>query len=130
MTVQVRRMALLDSPIGRHYGFLDVSIFQDPADPSVWKATFRQAWIDPNWADDDTLDRLESDDRVAFRYCTPEGETTSDGNPNGSIRNIAGIFNETKTVLGLMPHPENAVEPELGPADGAALFSGLTAALH
>ena len=63
-------------------------------------------------------------------YCTPEGGTTSDGNPNGSIRNIAGIFNETKTVLGLMPHPENAVEPELGPADGAALFSGLTAALH
>ena len=93
--------------------------------------SFPVAHHDGNYfADDDTLDRLETDDRVAFRYCTPEGETTSDGNPNGSTRNIAGIFNETKTVLGLMPHPENAVEPELGPADGAALFSGLTAALH
>ena len=93
--------------------------------------SFPVAHHDGNYfADDATLGALEDQDRIAFRYCTPDGEASADGNPNGSIRNIAGIFNETKTVLGLMPHPEDAVEAELGPADGAPLFEGLTGALH
>jgi phosphoribosylformylglycinamidine synthase len=80
-------------------------------------------------ADAATLDKLEQSGRVAFRYCEPDGAVTDDGNPNGSARNIAGIFNETKTVLGLMPHPENAIDKLLGSADGRGLFRGLAEAL-
>ena len=81
------------------------------------------------YADDATLDRLEDQGLVAFRYCTPEGELTEAGNANGSARNIAGIFNAEKTVLGLMPHPEDATDPLLGGTDGQALFAGLVEAL-
>lgn len=73
------------------------------------------------FADAETLQRLEGDGRVAFRYA--EGT-----NPNGSINDIAGIFNDTKTVLGLMPHPENLIEAAHGGDDGRALFSGLLGA--
>jgi len=74
------------------------------------------------FAEKATLDRLEGEGQVAFRYV--EGD-----NPNGAARNIAGIFNESKTVLGLMPHPENAVDPLLGSTDGQGLFKGLLEAL-
>ena len=70
------------------------------------------------FADDATLDRLEGEGRVAFRYA--EGE-----NPNGSIRNIAGILNEKRNVLGLMPHPERMTDPLLGGTDGIPLFKSL-----
>ena len=70
------------------------------------------------FADSETLDRLEGDGRVAFRYA--EGT-----NPNGSLNDIAGIFNAEKNVLGLMPHPENLIEAAHGGTDGRALFSGL-----
>jgi phosphoribosylformylglycinamidine synthase I len=81
------------------------------------------------FADDETLNRLEGEGRIAFRYVSPAGETNAAHNPNGSIRAIAGIYNESKTVLGLMPHPENAIDAALGSADGKALFHGLAAAL-
>ncbi len=81
------------------------------------------------FADKKTLDRLEDQGLVAFRYCTPAGEVNEEGNANGSARNIAGIFNESKTVLGLMPHPEDATDPLLGKTDGQALFAGLVGAL-
>jgi phosphoribosylformylglycinamidine synthase I len=80
------------------------------------------------FADDETLDRLEGEGRVAFRYTTPDGETTAQGNPNGSRRNIAGIFNDTKTVLGMMPHPERAADPLHGGADGRAMFDVMAGA--
>ncbi len=80
-------------------------------------------------AEELTLDRLEGENRVAFRYTTPEGAANDAGNPNGSARNIAGIFNETRSILGLMPHPERAADPCLGGTDGARLFDGLVAAL-
>jgi phosphoribosylformylglycinamidine synthase len=70
------------------------------------------------YADDETLDRIEGEGRVVFRYA--DGD-----NPNGSARNIAGILNETRNVLGLMPHPERVVDPLLGGTDGRALFEGL-----
>ena len=70
------------------------------------------------FADEATLKRLEDRGQVAFRYCAPDGTVDGTGNPNGSISNIAGVFNESKTVLGLMPHPENAVEPLFGGTDG------------
>ena len=81
-------------------------------------------------ADEETLDRLEGDGRVAFRYCTAEGEPSVGANPNGSARNIAGIYNETGTVLGLMPHPERLADPELGGTDGAPMFTSLVEALQ
>ncbi|MCW2244436.1 phosphoribosylformylglycinamidine synthase [Azospirillum fermentarium] len=81
------------------------------------------------WADADTVKRLEDNGQVAFRYVTPEGEASEAGNLNGSVANIAGIFNEKRTVLGLMPHPEDAVEALHGNTDGRALFDGLVEAL-
>jgi phosphoribosylformylglycinamidine synthase len=81
-------------------------------------------------ADPDTLDRLEGEGRVAFRYCGAAGGISDDDNFNGSARAIAGIFNETRTVLGLMPHPENATDPLLGGTDGCAFFDGIVGALQ
>jgi phosphoribosylformylglycinamidine synthase subunit PurQ / glutaminase len=74
------------------------------------------------FADEETLDRLEGDNRVVFRYA--EGD-----NPNGSARNIAGILNEKRNVMGLMPHPERACDPLLGSTDGQKLFKSLLEAL-
>jgi phosphoribosylformylglycinamidine synthase subunit PurQ / glutaminase len=81
------------------------------------------------FADPATLDHLEEKGLVAFRYCSPEGALTDEDNHNGSARNIAGIFNEEKTVLGLMPHPEDATDELLGGTDGRGLFDGMTRAL-
>lgn len=81
------------------------------------------------FADDATLDRLEDRDLIAFRYVDPDGREDDAANPNGSRRNIAGIFNDTKTVLGLMPHPEDATDPLHGGIDGRGLFDGLARAL-
>jgi phosphoribosylformylglycinamidine synthase subunit PurQ / glutaminase len=81
-------------------------------------------------ADRETLDRLEDRDLVAFRYCGPSGELADGANFNGSARAIAGIFNETRTILGLMPHPENATDKLLGGTDGRAFFEGLAGALQ
>ncbi|WP_041796028.1 phosphoribosylformylglycinamidine synthase subunit PurQ [Pararhodospirillum photometricum] len=80
-------------------------------------------------ADEETLDRLEGEGRVAFRYCDAAGEVSGATNPNGSCRNIAGILSENRRVLGMMPHPENLVEPALGGTDGRALFESLLEAL-
>jgi phosphoribosylformylglycinamidine synthase len=82
------------------------------------------------FADEDTLNRLEGENRIAFRYCTSAGETGGDANPNGSQRSIAGLYNETDTVLGLMPHPERLADPALGGTDGSAMFASLAKALH
>jgi phosphoribosylformylglycinamidine synthase len=81
-------------------------------------------------ADPATLDRLDGEGLVAFRYCSPAGELTDADNVNGSARCIAGVFNETRTVLGMMPHPENATDPLLGCTDGQGLFAGLVRALQ
>jgi phosphoribosylformylglycinamidine synthase len=81
------------------------------------------------FADNEALARLEGEGRIAFRYCTPQGEVTAEANPNGSRRNIAGIYNETGTVLGLMPHPERLADPALSGTDGAKMFKGLVESL-
>jgi phosphoribosylformylglycinamidine synthase I len=78
-------------------------------------------------ADEDTLDRLEAEGRVVFRYVDAHGEPTAAANPNGAMRNIAGIANESGTVVGMMPHPERALEPLLGSTDGLVLFQSLLA---
>ena len=76
-------------------------------------------------ADHETLDRLEGEGQVIFRYVDANGEPTPEANPNGSARNIAGIVSARGNVLGMMPHPERAVDPVLGSTDGLALFQGL-----
>jgi len=81
------------------------------------------------YADDDTLNAMEDRGQIAFRYCDAGGDVNDAANPNGSQRNIAGIYNETKTVLGLMPHPERLSDPKLGGTDGRGLFDGLVEAL-
>jgi phosphoribosylformylglycinamidine synthase I len=77
------------------------------------------------FADDATLDRLEGEGLVAFRYATAEGQITEAANYNGSARAIAGIYSANLRVLGLMPHPENLVDPVLGGEDGLALFESI-----
>lgn len=81
------------------------------------------------FADGDTLSRLYDRDQIAFRYCDADGEPSAAANPNGSRHNIAGIYNDAKTILGLMPHPERLAEPELGGIDGRLMFDGLVEAL-
>ena len=80
-------------------------------------------------ADEETLDQLEAERRVIFRYVDINGEASDAGNANGSMRNIAGIINEKGNVLGLMPHPERSVEELLGSTDGLGLFTSLAARL-
>jgi phosphoribosylformylglycinamidine synthase len=94
--------------------------------------TFRSpmAHGDGNYfADDATLDRLEGEGLVALRYATQDGQISDAANRNGSARNIAGILSPNLRVLGLMPHPEDLVDPLMGGTDGKPLFDGLAAAL-
>lgn len=77
------------------------------------------------FADEATLRDLEADNRVVFRYCTPSGEITNEANPNGSLNNIAGIVNKAGNVLGMMPHPERAMEDMVGGMDGNSIFESI-----
>jgi phosphoribosylformylglycinamidine synthase subunit PurQ / glutaminase len=77
------------------------------------------------YADAETLAELESYNQILFRYCTPTGETSSAGNPNGSLNNIAGICNRRGNVMGMMPHPERAADSMLGNTEGLGLFKGV-----
>jgi len=81
------------------------------------------------FADTETVATLEANRRVVFRYATPEGVVTADANPNGSLANIAGICNDRRNIVGLMPHPERACEPSLGSADGLVLFESVVSSL-
>ena len=80
-------------------------------------------------ADGDVLARLEGEGHVVFRYVDASGEPTSEANPNGSLRNIAGIVSEAGNVLGMMPHPERAMEGALGSTDGLPLFTSIVESL-
>ena len=81
------------------------------------------------YCDANTLTALQRDQRVVFRYSTPEGEITPEANPNGSLDNIAGICNEGRNVLGMMPHPDRSGEAILGSSDGLKLFQAMATAL-
>jgi phosphoribosylformylglycinamidine synthase len=81
------------------------------------------------YADPEVIRELESSRRVIFRYCNEQGEPTDASNPNGSLNNIAGICNEARNVVGLMPHPERACEGSLGSSDGLVLLQSVVAAL-
>lgn len=79
------------------------------------------------FADSDTLKSIEDNGQVAFRYADESGAVNDDTNPNGSLNNIAGIFNENKNILGLMPHPERSSDPFTAGEDGKLLFDSLLA---
>jgi len=80
------------------------------------------------FTDEATLKTLQDNQQIAFTYCDARGQVNEAANPNGSLANIAGIFNEGKNVLGMMPHPERHAEALLGGTDGAAVFASLLAA--
>jgi len=77
------------------------------------------------YAEPEVIRQLEGDGRVVFRYCDASGAVTDSANPNGAANNIAGICNEARNVVGLMPHPERACEGTLGSADGLVLFESV-----
>src|SRR5437867_4943254 len=81
------------------------------------------------FADADTLKRIEDNDQVVFRYATASGQITPEANPNGSLNNIAGIVNEQRNVLGMMPHPDRSSESLLGSVDGKLIFESMVNAL-
>lgn len=81
------------------------------------------------FCDDSTISELQDDNRIVFRYATPGGEVTAAANPNGSLDNIAGICSAGRNVLGMMPHPERASEPELGGTQGLKIFDSLVGAM-
>ena len=78
---------------------------------------------------DDMVKKLEDNNQIAFRYTDANGNTGDLSNPNGSVANIAGVFNETKTIMGMMPHPEDAVVPHAGNHTGTPIFSSIVEAL-
>jgi len=77
------------------------------------------------YADDKTIKELEDNGQVVFRYCDSSGKADDTANPNGSVNNIAGITNKNGNVLGMMPHPERAIEQLLGSSDGALIFDSI-----
>lgn len=81
------------------------------------------------YASPDILKTLEDNCQIVFRYSSPEGQAIAAYNPNGSLQNIAGICNQAGNVLGMMPHPERASDPLLGPTDGLTLLKGAVSAL-
>ena len=81
------------------------------------------------YTDSDTLQRLNDNDQVLFRYCGPNGEVNSENNPNGSVENIAGIINEKGNVMGMMPHPERAADPAWEQLDGQHIFQSMVNSL-
>lgn len=78
-------------------------------------------------ADDNTIERLIGEDRVAFRYVNSDGRRSDGANPNGSVDEIAGILSERRNILGMMPHPEDLIEPLHGGEDGRRLFESVLA---
>ena len=81
------------------------------------------------FAPPETVDELEKENRVVFRYCTPSGDVTEAANPNGSLNGIAGICSEKRNVVGLMPHPERACELSVGSSDGLVMFESVVHAM-
>ena len=77
------------------------------------------------FGDKDLLKKLEDNNLIAFKYCDKNGKIESDSNPNGSLNNIAGILNDKKNILGMMPHPERLIDPRLSGEDGSIMFTSL-----
>ncbi|HMK89528.1 MAG TPA: phosphoribosylformylglycinamidine synthase subunit PurQ [Methylocystis sp.] len=114
--MQHLRVERADTPFTRHY-----------AERQVVKVAIAHG--EGNYeADDGTIARLEGDGLVAFRYCDEAGRVGGAANPNGSSNDIAGVYSSRRNVLGMMPHPENLIDPLVGGTDGRGLFESLAAA--
>ena len=132
---------LLDGALLRNrdlkYICRDVHLRVEESD-SVFTNSYRKKQIikipighhDGNYfANSETLKKLEDEQLIAFRYCDKNGIISENSNPNGSLNNVAGVFNSEKTILGMMPHPERLADPKLGGEDGTPLFNSLVEAL-
>ena len=118
--------------------FVSKSVYIKPeADNPVYSAKYEKSQVlklpvahigGSYFADVDTLNLLESNDLIAFRYCDKDGNVNKESNPNGSINGIAGIYNKSGNVFGLMPHPERASEAILGSDDGLGIFESIITA--
>jgi phosphoribosylformylglycinamidine synthase len=111
-----------------HQQFVCKNVFIKDADEQVYKIPVAHG-EGRFYADDKTLDQLESNGQVLFRYCDEKGNITPDANPNGSARNIAGICNSERNVFGMMPHPERACSAALHNIDGRKIFNKLFASV-
>ena len=113
--------------------FLRTEMVDSPFTHGLTKGQVLQMPIGPMegnyFCDAETLTALKKADRIAFRYATPEGAVTAAANPNGSLENIAGVLNEGRNVLGMMPHPDRSSEALLGSRDGLLLFQAMAESL-
>jgi phosphoribosylformylglycinamidine synthase I len=111
--MQALRVENTSAPFGRGYNAGDVVTFALAHGEGAYVAA------------PDEIAALEQSGRIAFRYCDVDGRATEAANPNGSLNNIAGVYNAGFNVLGLMPHPENLIDPLTGGVDGRPMFAGL-----
>ncbi len=107
-----------------HQKFVCKNVFLKDGDSHIYKIPVAHG-EGRYYADEKTLDALEANNQVIFRYCNEEGEITPAANPNGAARNIAGICNASRNVFGMMPHPERAASPILGNTDGRKILKDL-----
>lgn len=104
--------------------FICRNVFVKDADDGVLKIPIAHG-EGRYYADEDTLNELEKNKQILLRYCDEEGRITKEANHNGSLRNVAGICNKERNVMGMMPHPERACSKALGNTDGRKLFNKL-----
>ena len=104
-----------------HQQFVCKNVFVKDAEDNIYKIPVAHG-EGRYYADEQTLDALEANGQVVLRYCDEKGAVTPESNPNGSVRNIACITNETRTIFGMMPHPERACSTGLGNTDGRSIF--------
>ncbi len=107
-----------------HQKFVCKNVFIKDADSEIYKIPVAHG-EGRYYADEQTLDQLEAGGQILLKYCDEEGNETEEANPNGSVRNIAGICNAERNVIGMMPHPERACSPALNNTDGRKLFNKL-----
>jgi phosphoribosylformylglycinamidine synthase subunit PurQ / glutaminase len=107
-----------------HQQFVCKNVFVKDAEERIYKIPVAHG-EGRYYSDDATLDKLEANHQVIMRYCDEQGNVIEVANPNGSVRNIAGICNEEHTVIGMMPHPERACSAALGNTDGRKIFEQL-----
>ena len=108
----------------QHQKFVCKNVFMKDAEGSIYKIPVAHG-EGRYYAENKVLDGLEANGQVMFRYCDEDGNTTPEANPNGSLRNIAGICNKEGNVFGMMPHPERACSTALGNTDGRKIFNKL-----
>lgn len=107
-----------------HQQFVCKNTFVNDSDGNIYKLPVAHG-EGRYYADEETLNALQAGNQILLRYCDEAGTITTEANPNGAVRNIAGISNKEKTIIGMMPHPERACSAALGNVDGRKLFNRL-----